>query len=145
MKAKILGIASLVMFNATAAYATPPLEEPAEVPCAVAAIMSCDHFAIGDVAGPRYDVSFVYDGEYKVNCDIKDNDYGANCIIDTAQCPNPEPAGVSPYDIPNIAMCYCGEVDENGEPALTFHSINEAKCCLIEGQPTNPQTGQPNC
>lgn len=147
MKANILAFVSLVLFSSTAAHATPAVPPASGVACEVAAIMSCDHFAIGDAAGPRYDVFFVYnESGYKTNCDITDNDYGASCIIDTAQCPDPAPAGVSPYDIPNIAMCEgCGEYDEDGLPALSFHSISEAKCCLIHAQPTNPATGLPHC
>lgn len=92
------------------------------------------HFSVGDGASPYIEV-FKFSNSFVVT-DILS---GTSCTFLTNACPTPPPAGVDGHDIPGLASCApCAG-------ATGSLSINQAKCCIIHGQTTNPSDGSNYC
>lgn len=96
---------------------------------------TCAHFLYGD----GYETgNYIASGEPGgLYCVVESLNNSTECIFDATECPDPAPSGVDGHNIPGIVVCTGCE----GSP----FSINEAKCCLIYGQSTNPNTGDPLC
>lgn len=102
--------------------------------CEEAVIGTCKHYHHGDGSGegievetnpPKFDWCIVTRG-------------GVTCDIDAFDCPAHYPG--DGHDAPGVAYC-----EGCGEKSPGPFSVNEAKCCLAYGQPTNPNTGGTHC
>lgn len=109
--------------------------DPVPSTCPEAIQGTCAHFQYGDGAATgRYIVSGEPGG---FDCVVTRASNSISCVFDQNNCPEVPPEGDG-HNFPDVVSCEgCGDA--------TSFSINEAKCCLIFGQPTNPATGTQYC
>jgi hypothetical protein len=126
------------VLTSSSAFAMPIMEEvPVEaiIGCEDSVFGTCAHFSYGDGAGPDFEVEdwVVSLPEQYESCDIESNTTGISCTLNSEFCPVPAWPDVQGSDIPGVASC-----DSCGGQSPFIGTINEAKCCLIVGQPTGP-------
>jgi hypothetical protein len=133
---------SLVATNAFASPAATPIEAdpvapPAPPSCYASAGGTCGHYYYGDGALPEIEADWIQGVNHDWHqCTIENTNTGVTCTIDSRFCPVPAPPGMDGHQQPGVATCTgC---------TMVSGSINEAKCCLMYGIPTDP-VGHPYC
>ncbi|MCB0334750.1 MAG: hypothetical protein KDD62_00550 [Bdellovibrionales bacterium] len=102
--------------------------------CEAAIGGTCGHFGIGDGSGyPQFEIenwTMAIDMTWQT-CEVTATnlDPEVTCTFDSRNCP--ETATEDGPDEPGVVWC-------SGCSELGPFSINEAKCCLIRGEPSGP-------
>ena len=109
------------------------------ISCEDAVEGSCAHFDEGG-GGANHGFDVTWWTEDPIVCSIDDPGSNVDCTLAVSACPDPatDPDG---HNEPGIALC---DGCDDSESAFTG-TINQAKCCLIHGQTTNPDTGGAFC
>ena len=112
----------------------------ATITCEQAVASTCGHFS-----NPwQYpDITVTYGTIAPPYCKIYNAENGITCMFEGGFCPNPPTPNTEGHNEPGVVTCLGCQDDPYNLPFVG--SINEGKCCILFGQPTNPNTGEVFC